>query len=219
MPNHKSHDKPEAASDGVADKAPDGAPDGAPGETPNAAPPLTTLSTREIYANRWIRLREDSVRYADGTTGIYSVVEKPDFAVVAPLGEGRLHLVRQHRYPIGAAAWEFPQGTAPDAMTGGETPEPEALARAELAEETGLTAKRMERIGRIHPDNGLLTHSGEVFLATGLTAGPTAREPTEADMISAAFPVESVFEMIRAGEITDGPTLAAVALLLLHRRL
>ncbi|MEO0361820.1 MAG: NUDIX hydrolase, partial [Pseudomonadota bacterium] len=155
----------------------------------------------------------------NGETGIYSVVTKPAFAVVAPLGEGKLHLVRQFRYPLGFATLEFPQGAAPDAMTGGGAIAVEEVAHRELREETGLSAGRMERLGRIHPDTGLIDQTGEVFLAGDLTEGEPEREPSEADMTSEAFAVEEVLAMARREEITDAPTLAAIALLLLHRKL
>src|SRR6267142_354910 len=96
---------------------------------------IRRLGSRRVYANRWMTLREDDIERPDGSTGIYAVVDKPDFALVIPVERDGFHLVEQYRYPVGGRYWEFPQGTAPD----GAEPEPVALARAELAEETGLT--------------------------------------------------------------------------------
>lgn len=190
------------------------------GAAPAGRPPIERLSGREIYESRWMRLREDRVRFASGAEGAYSVVTKPDFAVVAPLEETpsgpHLHLVRQHRYPLGADIWEFPQGAAPDGLAGGDQPDPEAIAHAELREEAGLLAAKMTPLGRLHPDTGLIDQTGVIFIATGLTRTATAREATEADMIARAFPVAEVLDRARAGALTDGPTLAALALLLLH---
>ena len=75
---------------------------------------MESLGTREVYANQWMTVREDSVRRADGSTGIYGVVDKPDYALIIPLDGERVRLVEQFRYPIGMRRWEFPQGTAPD---------------------------------------------------------------------------------------------------------
>ena len=61
----------------------------------------------------------------------------------------------------------------------------EELARAELAEETGLRAGRLEHLGRLDIASGLMTQRFDVWLATDLTPGPTAREATEADMVRA----------------------------------
>jgi hypothetical protein len=62
-----------------------------------------------------------------------------------------------------------------------------------------------------------MTQGFDVWLATGLTAGPTAREATEADMRSQFVPETELRSMIAEGRFTDGPSLAAFTLLLLDR--
>ena len=73
--------------------------------------PVRTLSSREVYRNPWIRVREDAVRLADGSTGVYGVIEKPHFALVLPHEDDGFWLVEQFRHPLGRRVWEFPQGT------------------------------------------------------------------------------------------------------------
>lgn len=170
---------------------------------------MRATSSRVIYTNPWLTLREDQVERADGSQGLYSVVEAHDFALILPLENDGFHLVEQYRYPVGARSWEFPSGSFPAGT-------PEELAAAELREETGLTAARWERLGAVHPANGMSGQTCHVFLATDLTPGPPNREPTEADMRQQWFPREEVERMIRAGDITDGPSLAAYLLLSLR---
>jgi 8-oxo-dGDP phosphatase len=172
---------------------------------------VRTRSSREVYRNDWIRVREDVVELDDGSSGIYGVVEKADFALVLPEQDGGFWLVEQYRYPIGRRSWEFPQGT----WSAGAGGTPEELARTELAEETGLRAGRLEHLGRLDLASGLMTQRFDVFLATDLTPGPTAREATEADMVAAFVPADELRAMMRDGRITDGPSLAAYALHLL----
>jgi hypothetical protein len=62
-----------------------------------------------------------------------------------------------------------------------------------------------------------MTQRFDVWVATGLTPGPTDREPTESDMEVAFVPEDDLRQMIRDGRITDGPTVAAYGLLLLER--
>jgi 8-oxo-dGTP pyrophosphatase MutT (NUDIX family) len=169
---------------------------------------MRTRSSREVYRNDWIRVREDVVELQDGTTGIYGVVEKADFALVVPEQDGGVWLVEQYRYPIGRRSWEFPQGTWPKGAGG----TPEDLARAELAEETGLRAGRLEHLALLDIASGLMTQRFDVWLATDLTPGPTAREATEADMVSAFVPADEFRAMVLDGRITDAPSLAAWAL-------
>jgi 8-oxo-dGTP pyrophosphatase MutT (NUDIX family) len=101
--------------------------------------PCVTLSSRIAYENRWTRLREDRIRHADGSEGIYGVVERSDFVVVVPWQDGQVTLVEQYRYPVGARIWEFPMGMWEQAPG----TDPVVLAAAELREETGLIAGHM----------------------------------------------------------------------------
>jgi 8-oxo-dGTP pyrophosphatase MutT (NUDIX family) len=174
---------------------------------------MRTTSSREVYRNPWIRVREDAVEREDGSTGVYGVVEKPHFGLVIPAERDGFWLVEQFRHPLGRRAWEFPQGT----WTAGVDGTAEQLGRAELAEETGLRADGFRHLGHLDLAPGLSTQEFDVWLATGLTAGPTAREATEADMCTAFVPEAEFRAMVRDGRFTDGPSLAAYALLLLSR--
>jgi 8-oxo-dGDP phosphatase len=179
---------------------------------PHTDPVVQQVSTREVYRNPWISVREDEVRRPDGSEGIYSVIDKTDFALVVPAERDGFHLVEQYRYPVGGRYWEFPQGTAP----GGTVLAPEDLARAELAEETGLRAGSMELLGHLHCAYGMSSQGFDVFLATDLTAGPTAREASEQDMRQRWVGRDEFDAMVRDGRITDDSTLAAYALLLMR---
>ncbi len=173
---------------------------------------MESLGTRQVYANQWMTVREDPIRRADGTTGIYGVVDKPDYALVIPLDGERLRLVEQFRYPIGLRRWEFPQGTAPDRADS----DPFELAARELREETGLRAGRFVDLGLLDVAPGLTSQRGRVFLATELTEGFHEREVEEQDMRSAWFARADFEAMISKGEITDAQSIAAYTLLLLH---
>ena len=175
------------------------------------ARPVRTTSSRLAYQNPWFRVREDVIERDDGSAGLYGVVERPDFALVIPAEADGFWLVEQFRYPLGRRSWEFPQGT----WGHGKEGSPEELARAELAEETGFRAARVHHLGRLDLAPGLMTQRFDVWLATGLTAGPTAREATEADMRSAFVSGAELRAMIRDGRFTDGPSLAAFSLHLL----
>jgi 8-oxo-dGDP phosphatase len=173
--------------------------------------PVTTTS-REIYANPWMSLREDTFRRPDGSDGLYGVIDKPDYALVIALEGDRLAMVEQYRYPIGLRRWEFVQGTAPDRA---EMPA-EELAPRELREETGLTAATWTYLGLLDVAPGVSSQRGRAYLATDLTAGAPEREDTEADMRFAWVPRAEFEDRVRAGDITDAQTLAAYALLLLR---
>lgn len=170
--------------------------------------PITRTGGRIVYATPWMTVREDEIAYADGSTSVFGVVAKPDFALVVPRGEGGFWLVNQYRYPIGRRAWEFPQGGWPAGHDG----TPADLARTELAEETGLSAGRLTHLGRLHEAHGFCTQAFDVFLAEDLTQGEPAREVTESDMEHAFVTDAELERMIVSGELWDAPTLAAFTL-------
>ncbi len=173
---------------------------------------IVPLTSRIAYQNPWLRLREDTIRRADGSEGVYGVVERPDFVVVAALAAGCLTLVEQYRYPVRRRLWELPMGTLehrPDAP-------PDEVAATELREETGLIASRMEKVGAFLQGPGYCNQLGHVFLATGLRQGPHEREASEQGMVSAAVPVRDVEAMIRDGRLLDATTIAAFGLLRIH---
>jgi ADP-ribose pyrophosphatase len=171
--------------------------------------PYVTLSTRIAYENPWTRVREDKIRRQDGSDGIYGVVERTDFVVVAAVQAGLVTLVEQYRYPVHARMWEFPMGMWEQAP---ET-DPAVLAAAELREETGLVAGRMVYAGHIFQGPGYCSQRGHIYLATDLTRGATQREVTEQDMVARDFPLAELEAMIRSGAILDGMTIAAFGLL------
>jgi 8-oxo-dGTP pyrophosphatase MutT (NUDIX family) len=169
-------------------------------------------STREIYRNRWLRLREDEIAFADGSPGMYTVIDKQDFAVVVPYTGDGFWLVEQFRYALGRRAWEFPQGGWPTGHSG----TPEELAAAELREETGLRADRLVHLGRLDSAPGYASNGFDAFLATGLHEGDPRREASEADMIHAYVSVAELHRMVAAGQFADSHSVAALALMQLH---
>lgn len=118
--------------------------------------PITQVSSREVYRNNWMTVREDSIRRQDGSAGIYGVVDKPDYALIIAVDGTRVGLVEQYRYPLGERRWEFLQGTAPDRAD----VEPTELAIRELREETGLTAGSFVVLGRLDIAAGMSSQRG-----------------------------------------------------------
>src|SRR5919197_325584 len=136
--------------------------------------PWKTLSSKFVYQNPWLRVREDRVVRPDGNEGLYGVVElPPSVAIVALNDRDEILLVGQWRYTHGKFSWEIPTGSS-------EVEEPVLdAAKRELREEGGVIAADWIALGSIDNSNGVTTDVSHLFLATGLS--PTAREedPTE----------------------------------------
>jgi 8-oxo-dGTP pyrophosphatase MutT (NUDIX family) len=173
---------------------------------------ITTLASREVYRNHWMRLREDRILRSNGKEGIYGVVEKDDAAIILPIDHGRVWLVEQFRYTIQERALELPQGGWEM-----EVENPEELARGELKEELGLNAARMTCLGTQWIAYGFTRQKQHVFLATGLTATEKDPDPEEHDLVVRSFAVAEFEEMMLNGVIRDNCTVSAWGLYLLWK--
>ena len=175
---------------------------------------METLATTIVYANRWLSVREDTVRRPDGSVDQYAVVDTADIALVVAYDGARLHLVEQYRHPVGGRRWEFPSGSVDPDLDA----DAEATARRELREETGLVAATLTPVGTLEIAPSLVDHRCRVFLATDLSDGRPDRDPEEQGMESAWFGFAEVERMIADGDLTDAKSVAAFALLLVRIR-
>lgn len=178
---------------------------------------ITTLSSREVYRNHWMRVREDEILRGDGVRGIYGVVEKHDAAIMLPIevdraGGERIWLVEQFRYTIQERALELPQGGWEM-----EIENPEELARGELREEIGMDAAEMTRLGTLWIAYGFLRQRQHVYLATGLTPAPAEPDAEEHDLTARSIPIAEFERMMLDGAIRDNSTLSAWGLYLLWK--
>ena len=169
---------------------------------------MKKVSSREVYSNAWMRVREDEVVLEDGSPGVFGVVDKPDFALIIACDPHGFWMVEQYRYPVERRAWEFPQGSW--ASGGGSQ---EDLARVELREETGLHADHLRHLGHLYCAYGFCSQGFDVYLATALRSGPADREKSEQDMRHRRVTETEFVEMVRDGRVVDAATVAAYGLL------
>ena len=166
--------------------------------------PWRRLTTRPIYENRWIRVREDQVALPDGQTTIYGVVECAGCVGVLPfLDPDTTVLVGQYRYVAGDFYWEMPTG----AMQPGESEE--AAVQRELAEEAGYEADRLVKVCAYHTSKSVVEETANIYLAEGLRPIQHPPDPTEFIEVR-AFPFDEVVRMVERDEIKDSMTIIAV---------
>jgi 8-oxo-dGTP pyrophosphatase MutT (NUDIX family) len=166
--------------------------------------PWKILSTKIVYDNPWIEVREDAVIHPDGAHGIYGVVHYKNVAVGVLAIEGEeIYLVGQYRYPLNRYSWEIPEGGCPD---GEDTL---TAAQRELEEETGLRATDWRKLGEAHLSNSVSDELAIWYLATGLTQGEMRPEGSE-QLAVRRVPLTEAFEMALDGRITDALSLLAI---------
>jgi len=168
--------------------------------------PWKTLSTRSIYSNKWISLREDLVELPDKRTTIYGVVTCGHCVGILPFVDpDTVLLIRQYRYVARRVTWEMPTG----GVHAGESLE--QAAQRELAEEIGYRASRLVPVSTYHTSKSVVDETAHLFLGEEMTKVQVARDETEFIEVR-PFPFRQVLEMVLSGEIVDGMTIIAVLL-------
>lgn len=165
----------------------------------------TTLSSKTVYENNWIRVNHEEVITPGGTEGIYGVVHMKSHAVgIIPIdNDGNTWLVKQTRYTIKQSSWEIPEGGSPEGKDILET------AKRELEEECGLKAASWEKLIEIHTSNSVTDEAGTIFVAKELSPGWQQLEATE-DIEVRKLPLQDAVQMVLDGEITDSLSVAGL---------
>ena len=137
--------------------------------------PWSVISTREHYDNPWIRVTHHDVVTPAGGLGIYGMVHFKHIAVgIVPIDTtGHTYLVGQYRFPLEEYSWEIPEGGGVLGV------DPKASAVRELREETGLIAKKWQKLVECDLSNSVSDERAIAFLAWDLTEGVASPEPTE----------------------------------------
>jgi ADP-ribose pyrophosphatase len=166
--------------------------------------PWKTISTRSVYQNPWLRLREDIAEMPDGRNTIYGVVQcAPCVGVLPFLDQETVILVGQYRYVARGFFWEMPTG----GVKPGE-PEEDAVQR-ELAEEAGYEAARLTKLCAFHTSKSVVDETANIYVAEGLR--PARVTPDDTEFIEVrAFPFDDVVRMVVEDEIKDAMTIVAV---------
>lgn len=162
---------------------------------------MKIISSTEISHTPIFRVTLDRAVDPDGFEIKRAIVRHAGSAVMMPVDDrGRILLVRQYRLPARQYLWELPAGR----MDEGETPL--KAAKRELAEETGLRAKKWKKIAEFYPSPGFLAEKMTIFLATELTRGES--KPMEDERIETRwFTPRELKDWIRAGKIKDAKTM------------
>lgn len=174
----------------------------------NRALPEAWADVGEVFADQYIRVVRDAVRFPSGQTGTYIKIElvtgEAGGVIAVPRIRDRFVLVRHSRYATGKVHLEFPRGFAES----GESAE-QAVVR-ELKEEIGASALSVSHIGTTYGDTGLLNFPIQVYAVT--SQGHHGMEIEEGIEKVEFLSGDDIFEKIASGEIDDALTLAAFAM-------
>ncbi|MCL4560447.1 MAG: NUDIX hydrolase [Chloroflexi bacterium] len=168
--------------------------------------PIEYLDSELIFQGRVFGLYKDRLRLPDGQIAGYDVIHHPGAITLIPIDpQGNLCFARQYRAAARGELLELPAGT----LEPGEAPE--ACARREIREETGMAAGKLQKIGECFLAPGYSTEFMHFYLATELYASPLRGDDDE-DITVERIPLQQVYAMAARGEIRDGKTLAGLLL-------
>lgn len=164
-------------------------------------------SDKVVYSNPWFQIikngRYHYMREKNARQSAVIIAERDDCYL----------FVRQYRYSLKKDMLELPRGSAKDSETSVD------CAVRELMEESGLVinAEDVIKLGTVCPNSGVMASDVGVFFAKV----ESDQKPinTHADGIKEAVFIQKnkVLDMIRANEITDAFSLAALMMVYVRR--
>jgi len=165
-----------------------------------------TISSEVVFQGKAFNVHSDQVRLPDGQVVRMDIVEHVGAVTILPLDEdGQIWFVRQYRHATGKALLELPAGM----LEPGE--QPEACARREIREETGMAAGQIEKLGELYLAPGYSTEYMHVFLAQDLYPSPLPGDQDEFLSVE-KISFKQAFELVKRGELQDAKSLAALLL-------
>ena len=153
----------------------------------------------------------DTVRLVNGHTATRLYFDHQGASGVLPIEGDSIYLVQQFRYPVGRMTLELPAGKREKGQTY------LACARAELKQETGLSAKHMKEVMMFNPSNAFSNEELHLYIATGLTRGKDS--PDEDEFINLKkIPLKTAYRRWEKGQICDAKTVIMLQWYRLHHR-
>ncbi len=162
-----------------------------------------TLAQLVIYKGKIFQLTSNTVRLPNQRITTRDIIKHPGAVALLPIQDNTIILVRQYRYAINQITVELPAGT----LRRGE--DPRECARRELMEETGYSAKSLEKLFDCYLAPGYSSERVTMFLATGLSE--RRQHPDEDEFIQVVLvTLPEAIELIHRNQIVDSKTIAGI---------
>lgn len=164
------------------------------------------IKSEIIVEGRVFKLRQDEIKYPNGRTATYDIVDHAGAVTLIPIdADGNIWFVRQYRHAAGQTLLELPAGTLDE----GE--QPKQCAQRELREEIGYSAGELSLIGEFFLAPGYSSEYMYAYVATNLSHDPLT--PDEDEFLETeCHPWSHVQKMLEKNKIRDAKTIACLFL-------
>jgi ADP-ribose pyrophosphatase len=161
-----------------------------------------------FYKGRKFNFEVNRLRLPNKAEGDWECIRHPGGALAVPVTpEGKLVLVRQYRFAIQGRILEFPAGT----VERGENPQ-ETIKR-EIAEETGYTARKWDKLGEFFLAPGYSDEIIYAFLARDLVKLETPpQQDADEDIETVLMTPEELEKAILEGVAVDAKSISSFML-------
>ena len=166
--------------------------------------PVIRLDRQLKYEGNILKIYEDVV-LANGHKAHWDFIHHDGAAAVLPVADdGRILMVRQYRNALDRFTLEIPAGKLDDP----NEPKIECAYR-ELEEETGFRVDQLEYLMSLNTTVAFCDEAIDIFVAHHLI--PSKQHLDEDEVINVEpWELKDLENLIYAGEITDGKTIAAI---------
>lgn len=170
----------------------------------------TKVAETRFFDGKIFNVRRDDILLPNGKPATREVIEHSGGSAVLIVDNGKIMLVKQHRYPFDEELLEVPAGK----RNNGE--EPIETAIRELEEEAGLKAESVELIYKMYPSPAYDSEIIYIYEAKNFTK--TKQKLDEDEFLTAEwYDLDEVEQMLKDGKIKDGKSLIAILYALNNR--
>ncbi len=163
-----------------------------------------TLSTKEVFDGKVVKLRIDTVELPDGSIQTREVIKHPGgVGVIALDSDKNVLMVKQFRPGAKGVLLEIPAGK----LEFGENPA--ECGKRELLEETGFVADEFIHLAKFYATPAYCEEVINIYFAKNLTEAEQSLD--EGEFLSVEkIAFDKLYSMVLNNEITDGKTVIAV---------